>query len=458
MDFGLSNTIVRYVSKFRAENNKTQEQTFLTTCFLLYIIVFLFLCIISILLYYRLGYMFSNSLTTKELEIAKIMFLIMSLNIGISIPLNALGAIMTGYEQFVMPRILNIGRVVIRTVVLVLLLLMGYKSISIVILDTFLNCLLLLIYAIYVYFILRVRINNFIFSKPLLIEILPYTFYVFLNMVVDLIYWRIGQVVLGTVTNTLTVAVFSISLQFINYFMLFSTTISGVFLPKVTQMEVKNSSGEEMTNLLIKTGRIQLIVLSYILLLFLLFGKGFINLWIGPSYSMSWYTTVILMVSLTIPLTQHVATMILQAKNKHAFRSIMYTCIALFNILLCLILSKKYGAIGAATATAICLVLGNVIIINFYYYFKIGINIFRYFKELVQGIIIAVLVAYVLGLSLLLIPGQSWYCLTLQCIVFSLEYYIIIWCWGMNSYEKGLILKPFKKYSKIGEGYSDSNI
>ena len=51
----------------------------------------------------------------------------------------------------------------------------------------------------------------------------------------------------------------------------------------------------------------------------------------------------------------------------HIFRSILYIVIAVANALLSLILVKPYGALGTAFATAISLIIGNGLLMNWYY-------------------------------------------------------------------------------------------
>ena len=88
--------------------------------------------------------------------------------------------------------------------------------------------------------------------------------------------------------------------------------------------------------------------------------------------------TLVIMIPLTIPLIQNLGILILQAKNKHAFRSIVYVIIAVVNIAISIPLAKRYGGLGCAIATSGCLFIGNGIIINIYYY-RIGIKVVQFF-------------------------------------------------------------------------------
>ena len=374
LDFGLGNTIIRYIAKYRTENDKYGQENFLALTIFIYLTLALLVAIVGLFLYSRLDSIFKNSLSISEINEAQLMFLFMIGNIVFSLPMNSFNAILTGYEKFIFPRLISIVRIFIRTGLVLLFLFLGYKAIAIVVIDTILNVFILIINMLYCLNRLKIKIRFHFFDKPLFKEVLNFSFFIFLSMIVDQIYWRLGQVILGIVASTTLVAIYAIGMQFVNYYIQFSTSISSIFLPRATQIVTNKGSNEELTDLMIKTGRIQFIVLGYILVAFALFGKTFTILWAGKDYYDSWIVGLLILVPLTIPLFQNVGIMILQAKNLHYVRSIILIGVSIINIIVTVFMAKKYGTIGAASGTVISLILGNIIAINMYYK-KIGINI-----------------------------------------------------------------------------------
>ncbi len=65
-------------------------------------------------------------------------------------------------------------------------------------------------------------------------------------------YWSTDQFILGAVSGTVAVAIYSVGSTIDFYYMNFSTAISGVFLPKITKMVTKNASSKELSDLFIK--------------------------------------------------------------------------------------------------------------------------------------------------------------------------------------------------------------
>ncbi|MGG1486475.1 oligosaccharide flippase family protein [Peribacillus castrilensis] len=445
LDFGLSNTTVRFVAMYRAKNDKRGEENFLFSTFIIYSIISTIILIVGSIIFINLENIFRNSLTIKEIELAKVMFLILFINLALTMPMNLFKGIISGYERFVFPRVLTIARILLRAIVIFILLSLGYKAIAIVIVDAIFNVIIMLISILYVFLKLDVRLRLHSLNMSIFKEIFSYSSLIFISVVVDQLYWRIGHLVLGIIASTSEVAIFAIGMVLGQYFITFSTAISGVFLPKITRMVFKDASGEELTDLLIKTGRIQFLILGLVLGGFILFGEKFILLWAGPGYEISWLIALIVMIPLLVVLTQTIGISILQAKNMHGFRAVAYLCISIINVLISIYLAKLYGSIGAAVGTTLSLILGNIIAMNIYYHVKVRLNIPRFYLEMSKGLLISFIGSIAIGAILLFIPGDSWITLIIQCFIYFIIYILTMWFFGMNNYEKRMFLNEFNK-------------
>src|SRR5699024_4421893 len=89
LDFGLGNATVRFVSKYRAENDKNGQENFLASTFIMYAFISFIVIMIGILLYFNLDLIFGESLTKEEIETAKIMFVILVINLALTLPINS---------------------------------------------------------------------------------------------------------------------------------------------------------------------------------------------------------------------------------------------------------------------------------------------------------------------------------------------------------------------------------
>lgn len=390
LDFGFGNAIIRYTAKFRAEG-KAQEQW---EMFGMFVIVYSVIGLIALCggmaLYFNVDNLFDHTMSGADLSIAQTMMLLLTVNLAFTFPLSIFGSIISAYENFVFQRVVNIIRILLTTGVMIALLSIGFKAIALVVVQTVFNLLTLLLNYLYAKHKLKIKIVFHKFNFAFLKEIATYSFWIFLNAIMDKIYWGTGQFVLGSISGTIAVAIFSVAILLQQMYMTFSSSISSVLLPKITMMVSHNRSAKEISELFITTGRIQYLILALILSGFIVFGQSFINLWAGQDYSYAYIITLIFFVSLLIPLIQNTGIVILQARNQMKFRSLLYLGISAVSLVFQILLTKKYGILGCSIAIGGALILGQGLIMNIYYAKKQSIAIVTFWRKIIKASIVPV--------------------------------------------------------------------
>ncbi|WP_430813429.1 lipopolysaccharide biosynthesis protein [Carboxylicivirga sp. RSCT41] len=444
LDFGLNNTIVRFVAKYRAEGDAKGEAEFLGMSLIFYVVISTILVCIGIVFYYNLEWIFSKSMDPEQIDKAKIMVLILVFNLAVTLPGNSFQAISSGYEKFIFPRAASIIKYLIRSVTVVVILYYGAKAVEIVILDTVMNLLLIISNGFYVFKILKVKVSFKQIQKPMLYTVFSYSIWIFVFALVRQFQWKGGQMVLGIMTDTTTVAILAVGIMLGSYYGAFSSAITSVFLPRATKMAVDNASGEELTSMMIRIGRLSFFVLLYIFGAFLLYGKQFVLLWVGDEFTEAWQIALLIMIAYTVPLVQGFGNSILEAKAKLRFKAIIYVSFVVIGVLLGALLVPKYGATG--------MVAGNVIgwmisqnIMNFYYHKAIRINIIRFFKELVDKNLLSMAFIMLVGVGITMLPGDGWMIFILKSALYSLTYFAVMYRFGMHVYEVDLIKSVIKR-------------
>lgn len=448
LDLGFGNAIVRYTAKFRAEK-KTEEQYEMFGMFLLlYLVIGIIAFGIGLGLYFNVGTLFGDTMTAVELDRARIMMLLLVANLAFTFPMSIWGSIIQAYEDFVFQKSLNIFRIILNTAVMICLLHFGYKAVAMVVVQTIFNVLTLVVNFIYC----RRKLNIHIYFRfkhfhwGFLKEVAIYSFWIFLNAIMDRVYWSTGQFVLGAIVGTAAVAVFAIAIQLEGMYMQFSTAISSVFLPKVTAMVATNRSRKEISDLFIRTGRIQYIVLAYILSGFIIFGRQFIELWAGAGYSDAYIISLLFFIPLTVPLIQNLGITILQARNEMKFRSVLYIIIAIVSLAMQIVLTRYFGGIGCAMGVSGALVVGQILIMNVYYQRRQDLDIKTFWKEISKMSIIPIVLIFI---SMMVIRHffalDSWGKLILGIAAFSLVYIPLFFRFSMTDDERNLFISMFHK-------------
>ena len=440
LDMGLGNTIVRYVSRNRAVGDKKSESELNGLFLAIYSVIGLITLIVGCVLYFNVDNMFGATLSADQIERAKIMMILLIFNIAISFPLSVFASLMQAYERFIFLRIFNIISILLKPIIALPFLFMGYGAVTLVVTATIVNIACLLTNVYYCFRYLDIQFSKGHFEKAFLYEISGYAFFIFLNAIVDKIYWGTGQFILGIVSGTIQVAIYAIAMQFMNMYMQFSNAISGVLLPKVTMMVANGATNKELTNLMIRIGRLQYIIVNYILVIFFLVGEEFLYLWAGENYLSAYPIIMILMCVLIIPLIQNVGISITQAMNLNCFRMTSYTICAVINIFISFWAAKFYGGLGCAISSSICIFIATGLIMNWYYINRLKLNMNMFWKNIIQMFPSSVILVFiVLVFKQIYTIEYSWFNLIIEIIIYSLIYMISMYVLSLNDYEKNIL-------------------
>lgn len=440
LNFGFGSTYIRYYSKFKAEEDQ-ENIAKLNGMFLIIFSAIGFISILAgLLLVFNTETIFGSELTTNELARAKILMAILVINMAISFPNIVFNSHITANEKFIFQKVLQIVKKIANPFLMLPILLLGYGSIGLVAVTTLLNLSIEVINIIFCFKKLNIKFKFKNLDFSLMKEMTVFSSYIFLYMIVDQINWNVDKFILGRFRGTNEVAIYSVGSQLNSYLIQFSTVISYVFIARVHELVATDVENKKLTNLFTKIGRIQFYFIFLVIMGFVTFGQSFINLWAGSKYNSSYYVAVILMIPMLIPLIQNIGIEIRKAKNKHKTPAIVYTIGALFNILLTIPLTIKYGSTGSAIGTSISLFILNGIFINVYYHKVIGLNVIRFWKEissLIKGVFIPVIIA--VSIYHLLYNEITHWKYLLIAIPFSFLYFLSVYLFSFNEYEKRLV-------------------
>ena len=449
LDLGFGNALIRYTAKFRSEGREREQQEMFGMFLMLYIGIGIVASLIGVGLLHNVDSLFGDTMTAYELERARTMMWLLVANLAITFPMSIFGSIITAYERFVFAKGLNIARLVLNTAVMIALLSFGYKAVAMVVVQTIFNIATLIINLLYCKYRLKIKIILGKIRWELLREVAIYSFWIFINIIIDRIYWSTGQFVLGAKVGTAAVAIFAVAIQLQQMYMAFSTAISGVFLPKVTAMVARGAHNKEISDIFIRVGRIQYIIISLLLYGFMVFGRAFIELWAGEEYSEAFVVTLLFFIGLTIPLIQNMGITILEARNQMRFRSLLYVGIAIISLSLQIALASKYGIVGCAIAITGALLLGHGLIMNIYYKSRQHIDILSFWLQIAKMSVAPIAVSIAASYLLCGQDIDSWSELLKYILIYLAAYLPMLYIFSLNTYERGLLKELFMNLKRI---------
>ena len=384
-----------------------------------------------------------NEITDNELDIAKKLMAISVFSMALTLPTSVFGSYILVHERFVFSKVVSIIFTVLSNIVKLSLLFLGFRSVAITLaafLLTIINTLVTVIYSVKA---LKFKFIFGGFQLNMLKSMFTFSFFIFLNQIVDQINWSIDKYIIARFYGAASVAVYSIGASLNNYYVTLSSTISSVFSPRINKMVSSETDNNTLTDLMIKVGRIQFFILSLVFSGLIFFGEYFIvGYYAGTGYEEAYKVVLILCAPVTIPLIQNVGIEIQRAKNKHKFRSIAYLIMAIFNLGISIPLCKYFGIIGCALGTGVSMVFSNILLMNWYYHKKLGLNMFRFWKSIIR-ILPAEIIPVLFGVFIYKVINID---SLPEFFVFGILYVLVfissIWVFGMNDFEKDLIKKP----------------
>lgn len=451
LSFGLGSTIVRYVAKYRAEGNKEQEEKVVGLFIVMYTLLAILVLAGGWIISCNVEPIFHRGLTDAEISKIAVLVRIMAFNTAISFPISVFGSIIMAHEKYIYRQAVNILSTIAAPCCNLIALYMGFGSIGLSLVTTVLQFAMLPLNAVYCFKVLRIRPRFRGLPIQLIKELLQFSAFIFLGSVVDMLFWATDKVILGMLASTAVVAVYNIGTSFNTMMTNISTAFSGVLTPKVTVMVTKDATPGQLTELFIRVGRLQYLIIALALSGFIVFGKQFIILWAGSDYENAYYMALVTLIPLAVPLIQNTGLSIVIAQNKHKFRSIVYLVIAVLNVISTYLVVPYWGGLGAAVCSGISYTIGQIIIMNIYYYKVKKLDILAFWANIGKMSLIPA------GMTIVGMRGtskndlSSWGMLLAMILLYTAIYSAGMYFFVMNDYEKDVVRKPvFKVLGKMG--------
>ncbi len=436
LNLGFNSSYIRFYSRNLSDDDRERKIGNLNGMFLIiFSVLSVICCLAGGVLVVNTHVIFGTGLSNQEITKTKILMGFMVFNMAVGLVNSLFDCYIGANECFIFQKTLQLLQSLFNPFLSLPLLIMGYGSIGMVCVVTFLTIAKLCCNCIYAINKLKMQFKFNEMSWSLFKEMGSFTFFIFINMIVDQINWNLDKFLLGRFSGSIAVAIYGVASNLQNLYAQLSSAVSNVFVPKVNYLISVGNKDHEVNDLFCKVGRVQFIVLMPVLLGFIFLGKPFIHFWAGEGYEHSYNITLLLIVPFTIALVQTLGVEIQRAKNLHRVRSIVYLCVAMGNVLVSIPCIKAWGEQGAAFGTALTYLLGCGIFMNWYYQKRVGLDIVSFWKSILS-LIPSMIPASAFGLFIQILDLNNASLFICSGIVFVILYVCGLYLWGLNSEEK----------------------
>lgn len=448
IDFGLAQSLARFIAKYRAEGNQEKINNLLGVTTRIYLLIDVLIFLVLCVLFFFLTDIFGQ-FTSVEHKKFEVVYLIAGFFSLLSFPLMPVNGIMIAYERFFVLKMTDLVQKILVIVLMVVALLNGQGLFTLI----FVNGLVGFVIKLYNFFYIRrkeqIKINLKFFDKKLAKELFSFSAWIFVIGIAQRLILNIVPTILGALSGTKEIAIFSLALVLEGYTWTFAQALNGLFLPKVSRMVTASDDRTEVSNLMIQVGRLQFLVIGLLITGIVVLGKAFIVLWMGEEFLKSYYVALFLIVPGLITLTQEIASTLLFVVNEIKYRALFYSVAAIISVTIGILLAPTYGAVGSAVGVGTALLLCHGMAMNTVYAKVLKLDLKRFFYsvhlKMFLPFLVTGLVTYIIQLYR---PVTDWLSLILVGTFFVLTTSAGLWLFVMNSYEKELVLSVMKKIKK----------
>lgn len=445
IDFGIGSSIARFITEFRYDpKEKYTESELLAVVFKCFFVLAAIMAVVLFLIYPFLGNIFSG-LTPVELGKMRYAYEIAAVYSVIAFLSTPLESIFTANEFFAQLKICKLIQKAGTITLTILSLALSKGLLFVMLAGTVSGITAIVVEILYLVYKKAIDVEWHFWDYQLLKMILNFSIWMAIVTFAQRFIIPITPTILGMVSNSSEIAIFSIASNLEGYVFTFAAALNGLFLPQVSRL-INSGNTKGLNELQIRIGRIQLFIVSLLLTGATVFGKEFISLWAGSTYEKAYYIFLLIAWSDVFYLTQEIACTTLTVIGEVKYRAVVYTCGAAISSVLSFTLGKRFGAIGSAIAIAICLWLFNIFLMTVVYQKKTEIDMLKFYKQCHLKVLpIHLLYAVVWGGFNCFLPKGEWLSLILKISTYSAGLLMVDYIFLFNKSEKNLLNKIRKR-------------
>lgn len=440
--------VARYNARLD-ENAKKESENFLAMAITASVLISLLVLVIGGILYIGIDRLYANTLNEDQISLTKRLYVLLVLNVALYLLRDVFTGIINGYEKFSYSGLLKVFRIVLRVILILVFLSLGFKSIGLVICDLIVSITLILFDVIFCFAKLKVKARFHYFDKLLFKTMFTFSAAILLQTIVNQVNQNLDSVILGAMIVPERVTVYSLALTIYVAYNGVGSAISSLFTPEAARLVQRDEGHREIQSFTVRVGRIQMLINALILGGFICIGRDFISIWAGRGKEDVYFISLMLLIPACLANTLCGANSILDGYMKRMGRSIILVIMAAYNVVSSIIMIHFIDYWGAALGTATSVIVGQIGLMCLYYRRIFGFDIKGYFNGVLKGILPAFLSGIIIGALVGRIPSNIvFFRLILEGFAFCTVYCGILVCFGLSQEEKQMFFGMLRKFRK----------
>jgi O-antigen/teichoic acid export membrane protein len=378
-DLGIRSSIIRYVSKYTATDDREKLTQFVNTALFSYTCIGAVSMVLTALLSSSVEHIFK---IPHELHSqTRWLLLMVGASVSISFPLGVFGGMLEGLQRFYILNWTSIGATLVRAALIVYFLNLGYGLLTVALITVILPILSSILRGIIVFWLCPVTLGLRHVDRASFKHMANYGGATFLVLVASRLRFRTDELVLGAMMSTVAVAWFNIGARIVDYAQEFVSSLAQVFVPMSSQSEATGNL-ERVRKIYIAGNRACAFLTFPITAILIIFGKHIIRIWVGARYvPHSYPVLVVMIIPFALMLAQAASGRILFGLGTHRTYATVTVIEGIANVILSIALVPSLGIVGDALGTAIPLSFTCLVFLPLHLKKRIGVPVTTFLRE-----------------------------------------------------------------------------
>jgi O-antigen/teichoic acid export membrane protein len=437
IDTGLRIAMQRYVAQFKGTNQRESLNQVLATVMLLMVAASVAVCALTGILVVFLPNFFHVGASSQSLF--RWALGLLGLSIAFIFPTRALNTYLLGLQRFDLSNSGFIGTTIIRAVLIIAVLRLGFGLLGVAGVTLTVEALSLPLYS---YLVRRADpevsfdSRNAQFAR--MRELAGFSFYAYLCNAGDYLRFSTDSAVISRFLGVVLVTPFSVAGRLMDNFRSLIAVFSSPLMPRMSELDGQGRTAE-LEDFFVRSTKMTSLVSLFIGALVLLDGKSLLRLWLGERFVSSFDLLLVLTAGYVLALAQAPSVSLMFARGRHRLLGCWTLGEGAANLLLSIFWARRFGLLGVALGTTVPMLVTGLFIQPLYVVHLLNLSLGRYIRRAFAGPMFACVLF--LLFSKLVFAGQTQTRIPLFAFVLgcqSILFVLIVYATALNNGERQL--------------------
>jgi O-antigen/teichoic acid export membrane protein len=368
LDFGVRESVIRYVSKYNARGRPGPLNAVLTTAVQVYVPITLGCCALTALCAWGMPYWFD--LDPSVVDEVRWTTMLVGGSIAFTFVFNIFTGIQYGLQRFELANGIAIVFTLVRTAIIVWLLHTGHGIVGLSAVQFGSTVIGGIVGAFLALWLLRKAGLSFKLVTlgekrrvALRKRVFGYGWYVLVNNIGQKLIFASGAIITATMLPIAAVTSYAIAGSLVDNLRSLVSMTATVFNPLASHLQALNR-GNEVANVLRSGAKLAVLITIPVAVSFVIIGDQFIALWMGEEFRQpSGDVLLVLGLAQVVSAPHYIVSSVLYGISQHRVIALVRIGEAALNIVLSVLLAWRFGVVGVAMGMTIAHVVSVGIVL-----------------------------------------------------------------------------------------------